>query len=106
MFFNSSLFLFFFFKILLQKDLYVFKKSVSAKIVADIGVGVSVLQYQAENIVLYDFTIGNMASNPCATKTTQSTCVGESTCGWCQSTNKCFEKRPDSRTGKKKKKKL
>jgi hypothetical protein len=79
------------------EDLYIFKKTVSGSIVADVGVGVSVLQYHVEAIHLYDFTIGDFTANPCSTKKTISTCVQTATCGWCQSTNKCFEKRGDSR---------
>eukprot|EP01080_Neovahlkampfia_damariscottae_P010911 gene10911-3616_t len=80
------------------EDLYVFKKTVSGSIVADIGVGVSVLQYSAEKVHLYDFTIGDMTANPCSTKNTQESCVTSKTCGWCEVTSKCFEKRSDSRT--------
>ena len=85
-----------------MKNLYLFKGTGSGKIYADISVGFTGVQFSENNILLHSFIIGNVAANPCATKTTHATCIAEPTvtCGWCQQTNECFEAAPDNRTGK------
>jgi hypothetical protein len=84
------------------KNLYLFKGTGSGKIYADISVGFTGIQFSEDNILLYSFLIGNVAANPCASKTTQATCAAEKsvTCGWCQTMEECFEVGTDKRTGK------
>eukprot|EP01080_Neovahlkampfia_damariscottae_P010938 gene10938-3644_t len=82
------------------KNLYLFKGTGSGKIYADISVGFTGIQFSENNILLYSFIIGDVQANPCATKTSQSTCaaVTSVTCGWCQQTKECFEIGTDRRT--------
>lgn len=77
-------------------DLAVMPRGIVGTVLADISIGISIIQWKVDDLELAKIKIGQV-SDCFLFKTKEDCLTKEKGCGWCHETNQCLENRPDGK---------